>query len=55
MDQKKCKRCGRILPIDEFYKYAKMADGHLSYCKDCTKKYKIDSKITDVNLNSNSM
>lgn len=34
---KQCKRCGEFLPLTEFYKHSKMADGHLSFCKKCTK------------------
>lgn len=34
---KKCRKCGRLLPLDEFYKHSKMADGHLNICKACTK------------------
>lgn len=32
---KKCKRCGRELPIESFHKMAKSPDGHQPYCKDC--------------------
>jgi hypothetical protein len=34
---KQCKRCRRRLPIEDFYKHALMADGYLSFCKDCTR------------------
>jgi len=34
---KTCKRCSEFLPISEFYVHAKMADGHLNFCKKCTK------------------
>lgn len=30
-----CKRCKKKKPISAFYKHKKMADGHLSFCKDC--------------------
>lgn len=48
METKVCKRCGRTLPIEEFYKHAQMADGHLSYCKDCTKKRISHKYMTDI-------
>ena len=38
METKKCFKCGRIMPICEFYVHPKMGDGHLNKCKDCTKE-----------------
>lgn len=35
--RKKCFRCGRELPLSEFYKHPRMGDGHLGKCKDCCK------------------
>lgn len=32
---KKCKKCGKTLPIDEFSKSSNCPDGHLSTCKIC--------------------
>ena len=36
--KKKCKKCGKILIVDNFYTHPKMADGHLNICKECVKK-----------------
>ena len=38
METKKCTRCGRILPIDQFSKKTKSKDGLQPYCKECTKE-----------------
>ena len=40
---KTCFKCGRTLPLGEFYRHPMMADGHLGKCKDCAR--------TDVSLN----
>ena len=35
---KTCMKCGGRLPLTEFYKHPKMADGRLGKCKTCTKR-----------------
>src|SRR6266699_3061424 len=34
---KTCFKCGRTLPVEEFYRHAGMADGCLGKCKGCTR------------------
>jgi hypothetical protein len=37
METKVCFKCGRELPLDQFYKHKQMGDGHLNKCIECTK------------------
>jgi hypothetical protein len=32
---KRCKKCGRVKALDDFYKMAGMRDGHRNECKEC--------------------
>lgn len=36
---KSCIKCGQTLPLGEFHKHPKMADGHLNKCKKCVSEY----------------
>lgn len=35
---KKCAKCGRELPVEEFHKSKSSKDGLYSYCKECTRE-----------------
>lgn len=37
LKEKKCFKCGNILPLFDFYKHKGMSDGYLNKCKHCTK------------------
>lgn len=47
-ETKVCKKCGRELPIEEFYRLKTMKDGHMNVCKECfmqqNKQYYQDNK-----------
>jgi hypothetical protein len=42
--EKTCFKCGKTLPMGEFYQHKKMADGHLNKCKGCTKSDVLKNK-----------
>ena len=45
MTTKKCTKCGRELPLDEFYSSKRAKDGLKSECKECSKRYNTGRKI----------
>ena len=40
MVAKKCSKCQKVLPVEEFYKYAKSKDGLTHHCQHCYRKYR---------------
>jgi len=38
-DTKRCKKCGEVKPLSEYYKHPDMGDGHLNQCKECKRAY----------------
>ena len=42
MEEKKCTRCGELLPLSMFNKNKSTKDGHLTICKMCMKKIRHD-------------
>lgn len=40
--KKRCKECGRLLPLDRFYKEPMNRDKKMGKCKDCRNKYEAE-------------
>lgn len=44
METKICTRCGKDLPMTEFYRSQKSPDGYQHYCKACKTQYYLEAK-----------
>ena len=49
--KKKCSKCGKILPLAEFYKNKNKKDGLYDYCKKCDKAYYMKNRKTILKKN----
>lgn len=45
---KRCPKCGRELPVSEFWKDRKYKDGLHWQCKSCTKEYRVYNRSQDI-------
>jgi hypothetical protein len=46
--KKKCRGCGKVKKMDEFYAHPRMKDGHLNYCKTCKVSYQKNRPVDAV-------
>jgi hypothetical protein len=46
--RKICRKCGRDLPLSEYYTHKAMLDGHLNICKDCVKARMINYRKENI-------
>ena len=37
-DSKKCRKCGEVKPVSEYYTHPQTGDGRMGKCKKCAKK-----------------
>jgi hypothetical protein len=51
--EKQCKKCLKTRPIDDFYKHPRMADGHLSKCKECARADVIENRNSNLDYYRN--
>lgn len=42
METKVCNKCGRVLPLSDFYTNSKAKDGHATYCKVCSNAISVE-------------
>ena len=42
METKLCKKCGRELPLSDFYTNSKAKDGYATYCKVCSNAISVE-------------
>ena len=45
MKTKKCRHCGKELPVSEFYTNKTTKDGYGPYCKECAKKIRQENRM----------
>ena len=48
MEQKVCNRCGKILPIEEFYLVPSMEHGRDNTCKNCRRELKGRTRTPEI-------